>query len=116
MREQEFSYMKHSTIMEKVLFYKYRFPLLTAMALLSINLAYSTWKLFSQIIEMESVSIIRTMLEDFEFSFDYLSNFFEVISINIPVYPFLHFSANIFLFGFAVYLFKHFKKSANLIS
>lgn len=107
----DFPVSLHNKIMRKVYFIKFRLPLFSLIIIASINLINSGWHLFNKTLEMESFTIMRTMLEQFDFSFDYLKSFWQTAIENIPLTSMFSFIINIILVYYLLIILKYFKRS-----
>lgn len=104
----------HGKIMKKIYFLKLRTPLYVLIALSAVNLIYSAWHFFANAAEMQTFSIVRTMLEQFELSFDYFAGLFAVILENTSLNLVWPLAINLILIFYLINFINKSKVEANL--
>ncbi len=90
-------------IKRQLLVLKFRPYLLMFFALVIANLLFLSLHVHGQIIESEALSVLMVFVRDFEFSFDYLTNFFAGANEVLPMMEILLWAVN---FSLVFYLVK----------
>lgn len=108
----------HLRIMTKLMFLYFRTPFLVIVSLLSLNLAVSSWRLWSKITQNQAHLIIADLLKAFEWDSLYLRDLAKTFSELVPVGLVVSFLISALLLGYLFYLSSSFKKfqRSNLIN
>ena len=94
----------HGKIMRRIYFYRLRGPLAMIFMLLLVNVAVSGWHVWVGMTQLNTLTIITSILDGFEGSIDFLVNATQNISQIIPIMPLSMFTLNCILFGYVAFL------------
>lgn len=87
----------HNNIIGDLFFLKFKFAFLAAAALLPINLLFIGWHIWLSAAEAETLTLLTTLFNDFEVSFDFVSDFLRTITDTIPLSLIIAFTLNLLL-------------------
>lgn len=105
MTEVEFPKGLHGRIMHKLFFLRYKTHFVTIFSLVSLNVFVSAWRTWTRIVEMDTVAIIKDMLQGFDLSYYFISDFVKTILAYAPIYLFIIFLINTLILSYITYLF-----------
>lgn len=109
----------HSRIMVSVVVMKFRKFIIAASAVLTGTLVLSGGYIWSELLEIDAVGIIKIMLRDFVLDSAYVADFFKVILSVFPTGLIAIFLLNLIVAGFAGYLLltanKLFQNKSNIL-
>jgi len=108
--DQAFPSALHDKIMRRLLLLKFKNPFIVLMIFLSVNLIISGWRTWNHIVSMESLSIMRAMLDGFELSFAFFTEFFSTMADALPLASLAIFISNALLMAYVFFLFVKFRK------
>lgn len=100
----------HGKIMRQLFFLKFRIPFFIISALLVCNIAISMYHIWSRMINTEMFSIVATLWEGFEWTFDFFVEFMRTITEYFPIGSFVIVMTNFLLLGYIVFLYFSLKK------
>lgn len=107
--EIEFPDGLHGRIMRKLFFIRYRGNFLLVAFLLTANIFLSGWRFWARMDELDTISVIRALLEGFDVSRGFTLNFFSTLSQSFPVISVSIFIINILVITYVTYLYFKFK-------
>lgn len=92
----------HERIMNKISRAQFRAPFLVILSLLILNLAFSAWRVWMRIIQLESLSIFRALMDGFAFTSDFIQDFASAAPQFLPLSSLTMFLINLMLVSFGI--------------
>lgn len=103
----------HNKVISDLFFLKFKYALLAAVAILPINLLFLGWHIWLNAAEADTFTLLTAMFNDFEISYDFVSEFARTIIDTIPFTLIIAFTLNLLLL---VYLLINFQSTLKNLS
>lgn len=115
MSEIDFPEGLHGKILRQIVFLRFRTPFVIVVSLLVLNLIISGWRIWEQLLESESLTMISLFWEALELSFGGILQFItDVIAVTPTGYIAL-FILNLFVLGYiGIYVPRLFAKAKHI--
>lgn len=110
--EQEFPEHLHKAIMKELRLSKYKNPMRNALVLLTATLAFSGWNIWSRIVEIQGLALMKDLVSGFRMDSIWIADFAKTIVQIYPVELILIFLANMLAVAYLGYLLQKIKKPA----
>lgn len=108
--EADFPKGLHGRIMRRLVVVQFRIPFLILFAILLVNLGVSGWHLWAKVGETNSISIIESMIDGFEWSADFASNAVQNAIDFLPLASTLVFLVNLIVVAYFAAILVKFQK------
>jgi len=93
----------HNRIISRMVVLKFRTYLIVVTGFLVLNFLALSWHILTRIIDAEAYAIFSTLLQDFELSYSFISDFTEVVFEIIPINLIVAFIINLALIIYFIY-------------
>lgn len=90
----------HDRVVRSVMLRRYRFPLLSILAVVIFNVIVSGLRLHTVISENGAVEAFASLLGSFSFDYDFMSDFWVMVVDYVPLHSLMIFMANLILTGY----------------
>ena len=93
----------HGKIMKKLFYKRLKTPAMVIAGLLALNFIILTWRFWVRITELNTLTIISSLFDSFELSYEYFADFFQAIFEFTPLFTISMILFNIVAF---IYLYR----------
>jgi len=100
----------HERIMKKLARAQIRTPFLIMIVLLGANLALSAWHVWARMVQLETLSIFRALMESFAFTGDFIEDIAATMPQFLPLSSLAVFAINLTLVAYGIYFYRGIKR------
>ena len=101
--ESDFPGQLHSRIIGKLVVTKFKTFFVATTCFLILNLLVLSWHIWTRVIDGEGYTLFSALLQDFQFSYSYISDLFGMVFDVVPVTLVAAFVLNLVLIAYMIY-------------
>jgi len=100
----------HERIMKKIARTHLRTPFLIILALLGANFVLSAWHVWARMVQLETLSIFRALMEGFTLTTDFMEDATATMPQFLPLSSLAVFAINLTLVAYGIYFYRGVKR------